>query len=227
MPLFCSKCGQQNSPEANFCFRCGSEIKASGQESNKDETPAIFLNKKSKPKSFNLNSKQKFLGISLTMLLAVLGAAIVSNSLASDQSGINLSTAAESPAPDDDLVNDPPVYVEEEVAEDYSDDLADPGSFVWQRNLDMTGVGVWDERYPNEWVEDVGQQYLFLNEVGCLFYVFDENSSDKDLMRRAYQWLQQYAGVHIAGNVWILLDSSYGEKCTGPVTDQFGGYQLN
>jgi hypothetical protein len=102
-----------------------------------------------------------------------------------------------------------------------------PGSSVWQRNLDMTGVGAWVERPKQDWQEDVGQQYLFVNKVNCLFYVFDENSKDRDLMQRAYQWLSQYSGIHIAGSNWILMDSSYGEKCTGPVTDTFGGYRVN
>lgn len=103
----------------------------------------------------------------------------------------------------------------------------DPGSAVWQRNLDMTGVGTWEERAKEDWKEDVGQQYLFVNKVNCLFYVFDENSQDKDLMQRAYQWLSQYSGIHIAGPAWILMDASYGEKCTGPITDAFGGYRVN
>jgi hypothetical protein len=107
------------------------------------------------------------------------------------------------------------------------DESIDAGSFVWQRNLDMTGVGTWAERPREDWKEDVGQQYLFVNKVNCLFYVFDENSKDRDLMQRAYQWLSQYSGVHIAGPTWILMDSSYGEKCTGPVTDALGGYRLN
>jgi hypothetical protein len=101
------------------------------------------------------------------------------------------------------------------------------GSTVWQHSLDMTGIGVWQERLKSDWQEDVGQQYLFINNVNCLFYVFDENAQDKDLMRKAYQWLSQYSGVHIAGSNWLLMDSSYGEKCTGPITDVFGGYRVN
>jgi hypothetical protein len=103
----------------------------------------------------------------------------------------------------------------------------DPGSSVWQRNLEMSGTGNWTERSRADWKEDVGQKYLFVSSVNCLFYVFDENSEDKDLMQRAYQWLSQYSGVHIAGSNWLLMDSSYGEKCTGPVTDTFGGYRVN
>ncbi|CAN2231058.1 hypothetical protein [Candidatus Planktophila dulcis] len=103
----------------------------------------------------------------------------------------------------------------------------DPGSYVWQRNLDMTGTGNWVERAKSDWQEDVGQTYLFVSNVNCLFYVFDENAEDKDVMRRAYQWLSQYSGIHIAGSNWLLMDSSYGEKCTGPVTDTFGGYRVN
>ena len=225
--MFCTECGQQNTAEAKFCFRCGGELKGSTQESNADITSPNLLDEDSKKRGVNLSSKHKFLAVLLTIFLAILGAAIISNSLASDQSSVDSNIASETLEPDGELTPQAPVYIEEEVVDNSSDGVIDPGSFVWQRNLDMTGVGVWDERYPNEWVEDVGQQYLFANEVGCLFYVFDENSSDKDLMRRAYQWLSQYAGVHIAGSVWILLDSSYGEKCTGPVTDQFGGYRVN
>jgi hypothetical protein len=91
----------------------------------------------------------------------------------------------------------------------------------------MSGTGNWAERSRADWKEDVGQKYLFVSSVNCLFYVFDENSEDKDLMQRAYQWLSQYSGVHIAGSNWLLMDSSYGEKCTGPVTDTFGGYRVN
>ena len=225
--MFCTECGQQNTAEAKFCFRCGGELKGSTQESNADITSPNLLDEDSKKRGVNLSSKHKFLAVLLTIFLAILGAAIISNSLASDQSSVDSNIVSETLEQDSELTPQAPVYIEEEVVDKSSDGVIDPGSFVWQRNLDMTGVGVWDERYPNEWVEDVGQQYLFANEVGCLFYVFDENSSDKDLMRRAYQWLSQYAGVNIAGSVWILLDSSYGEKCTGPVTDQFGGYRVN
>lgn len=225
--MFCTECGQQNSPQAKFCSGCGAGIKGLTAAVSADKTLDALRNKKSKQWKSNLNSKQKFIGISLTICLALLGAKIMSDSLANNRSSVTSSVVPGVSEPESNMVIDTPGYNENEVTENSSNDLADPGSFVWQRNLDMTRIGVWNERDRDKWVEDVGQQYLFVNKVGCLFYVFDENSPDKDLMQQAYQWLSQYAGVHIAGNVWILLDSSYDRKCTGPITDQFGGYQLN
>jgi hypothetical protein len=216
--MYCNNCGDENPLKSKFCSSCGSSLGKNVDELIKSEvTPESTTSQK----SLHRFSRPQLI---LAFLFLVLSISLISALIQAKTDEENFSAPMVQEEVTSNSIGD---VVEESTASDSTGYNADPGSFVWQRNLDMTGVGTWNERSKEDWQEDVGQQFLFVNQVGCLFYVFDENSDDRDLMNRAYQWLSQYSGVHIAGSSWILMDSSYGEKCTGPVTDTFGGYRLN
>lgn len=218
--MYCNNCGEENPANSKFCSSCGANLKISQQNDVLVGLEVIPENNSKKSRFQRFSRRQTLLiaiciFLTLSLLYALYLATVNRNNsmpaIVQEQTATNSTEG-----------------VLAEGSDDYSSGYnEDPGSFVWQRNLDMTGVGSWVERAKADWKEDVGQQYLFVNQIGCLFYVFDENAKDKDLMNRAYQWLSQYAGVHIAGANWLLMDSSYGEKCTGPVTDTFGGYRVN
>lgn len=216
--MYCNNCGDENPITSKFCSSCGSSLRKNSEELIKLE---VNLKSNSPKKGFNRFSRLQQI---LALVCLVLSISLVYMLVQSRADENNFSAPMVQEEITSNLNNE---VLEESTASDSTGYNADPGSFVWQRNLDMTGVGTWNERSEEDWQEDVGQQFLFINQVGCLFYVFDENSDDSDLMNRAYQWLSQYSGVHIAGSNWILMDSSYGEKCTGPVTDTFGGYRVN
>jgi hypothetical protein len=216
--MYCNNCGDENPITSKFCSSCGSSLGKNSEELIELE---VNLKSNSPKKGFNRFSRLQQI---LALVCLVLSISLVYMLVQSRADENNFSA----PMVQEEITsNSNNEVLEESTASDSTGYNADPGSFVWQRNLDMTGVGTWNERSEEDWQEDVGQQFLFINQVGCLFYVFDENSDDRDLMNRAYQWLSQYSGVHIAGSNWILMDSSYGEKCTGPVTDTFGGYRVN
>ena len=216
--MYCNNCGDENPVKSKFCSSCGSSlIKIDDELIKLEDNPESRTSKK----GFHRFSRLQQI---LAVMCLVLSISLIYVLVLAKSSENNFSA----PIVEQEIAsNSNEGVLEESPASDSTEYNADPGSFVWQRNLDMTGVGTWNERSKEDWKEDVGQQFLFVNQIGCLFYVFDENSDDKDLMNRAYQWLSQYSGVHIAGSSWILMDSSYGEKCTGPVTDTFGGYQVN
>jgi hypothetical protein len=216
--MYCNNCGDENPLKSKFCSSCGSSL-----GKNIDELIKLKVTPESttSQKSLHRFSRPQLI---IAFLFLVLSISLISVLIQAKTDEENLSAPMVQEEVTSNSIGE---VVEESTSSDSTGYNADPGSFVWQRNLDMTGVGTWNERSKKDWQEDVGQQFLFVNQVGCLFYVFDENSEDRDLMNRAYQWLSQYSGVHIAGSTWILMDSSYGEKCTGPVTDTFGGYRLN
>lgn len=218
--MFCNSCGGENPSESNFCSSCGASLKLHNEVVEDPETADQVNIPSAKSRFSNLTKNQKIL-ISLLVVLCV--------GLFSE---IYDQLAVQSTAPSATVQNENVYETDDTTSQAGTTDGTsiyneDPGSYVWQHNLDMTGTGNWVERAKADWKEDVGQKYLFVSNVNCLFYVFDENADDKELMQRAYQWLSQYSGVHIAGSNWLLMDSSYGEKCTGPVTDTFGGYRLN
>jgi hypothetical protein len=216
--MYCNSCGDENPLKSKFCSSCGSSLIKNDGEIIESEVNPEFTNPKKGLRRFSRSQ------LILAFLCFALSISLISALVQAKTGNDNFSA----PMVQEEVTsNFNDEVVEESTTSDSTGYNADPGSFVWQRNLDMTGVGTWNERLKEDWQEDVGQQFLFVNQVGCLFYVFDENSDDRDLMNRAYQWLSQYAGVHIAGSSWILMDSSYGEKCTGPVTDTFGGYRVN
>lgn len=216
--MYCNNCGDENPLKSKFCSSCGSSLVKNDGEIIESEVKPEFTNPKKGLRRFSRSQ------LILAFLCFALSISLISALVQAKTGNDNFSA----PMVQEEVTsNFNDEVVEESTTSDSTGYNADPGSFVWQRNLDMTGVGTWNERLKEDWQEDVGQQFLFVNQVGCLFYVFDENSDDRDLMNRAYQWLSQYSGVHIAGSSWILMDSSYGEKCTGPVTDTFGGYRVN
>jgi hypothetical protein len=216
--MFCNNCGDKNPLKSKFCSSCGSNLVKNIDELSESEVTSVSTTSQKGLRRFSRPQ------VILVFLFLVLNIALISALVQANSDEKNFSAPMVQEEVTSNLIDE---VVEDGTASDSTGYNADPGSFVWQRNLDMTGVGTWNERFKEDWQEDVGQQYLFVNKVGCLFYVFDENSDDRDLMNRAYQWLSQYSGVHIAGSRWILMDSSYGEKCTGPVTDTFGGYRVN
>lgn len=230
--MHCNHCGQENPLRSNFCSGCGEKIPRNITDAEIEQGGALKTFEHLSPtKKF----KMSLVGAAVLLLAAGLSfflidfakgksdSPLVDSQSTSNAQGANDPASNSATGSQDSADSQGYAMTDETFDETYGD----PGSYVWQQNLDMTGTGTWVERGPNEWKQNVEQQYLFVNQVGCLFYVFDENTSDADVMNRAYQWLVQYSGVHIAGSNWILMDSSYGEKCTGPVTDTFGGYRLN